>query len=258
VEKPRSVRSALDIASLAQAAQRGRNRGAPHGDQPPQQLVCQGHRHVHTVALHPTPAVGQVPEQHEHTDVDPRKAADRQLHREPASPLDGAPRHPAENLGPARGRRREPRVKHGDGGRLEHRPIDRGGNRRIGPVLVPRAPRSAGSRTTTRSRAPACAPARWCRAAPPRAARRPALSQAPDRSRADERRIRREGEGAFSPLVVVRPPNVSARADSTAGACGAPTIRAPPRSSARCRGAARSPCTYSRGRCAGAPPARAG
>ena len=54
-----------------------------------------------------------------------------------------------------------------------------------------------------------------------------------------------------------RPPSGSARGGSTAAACAAPTTRAPRPSSARCRGAARSPCTCSRARCAGAPRARA-
>ena len=54
-----------------------------------------------------------------------------------------------------------------------------------------------------------------------------------------------------------RRPSASARGGWTAGACAAPTRRAPRPSSARCPAAARSPCTCSRARCAGAPRARA-
>src|SRR5215213_7292074 len=53
-----------------------------------------------------------------------------------------------------------------------------------------------------------------------------------------------------------RRPSASAGAGSTAAACAKPTRRAPRRSSARSPAAARSPCTCSRARCAGAPRAR--
>ncbi len=62
----------------------------------------------------------------------------------------------------------------------------------------------------------------------------------------------------YSPSAALRRPAGELVAGSRAGACGAPTTRAPRPSSGRCRAAARSPCTCSRARCAGAPRARAG
>ncbi len=79
-ELPGPVVAAQCVAALGELPRGERHRRAPGADETPEERVGERERHDDPVRSHASPASGQVPEQREQPDLDPRELGDRPLH----------------------------------------------------------------------------------------------------------------------------------------------------------------------------------
>src|SRR5215218_2167750 len=144
VEQPRFP-DLGDESLVGELLQRGGHRGPPGGDEVGDQLVREAQGDADALRGHTTPAVGQVPHEHQDPAVDARIVRDRHVDDERARPLHGSADERSPDLWVGGGACRKALVEQREDRLVDHAEAGVERQRHVLAVVLPRTHEIAGS-----------------------------------------------------------------------------------------------------------------